>query len=510
MRNTANESQSESTTQNSSVANVGHRRHIDRWVNFVVSVAILAACLYGYTLLGERKRPPRMQPAKSDFTQVTSETLVVQTDPVRIETNGLVVPVREIRLATEVAGRVVEQSENLRTGRMVEVGELLIRLDKTEFELEVSRLNAQAAQEAAEVASIAVSIENTRQLIDLAKRQVSISQGELKRVDRLFESQAISPSEVDTLKRGDLTAQSTLVEQDNRRRELLAQRALVVEKQALTKVLLQRAHLDLTRCEVNSPIRGRVVASSVEEQSFVGVGATFVTIEDTSSAEVRTSLTADQMVWVTSSAPDGTVGTTNLEDDRVLPVTATISYNFGDETYQWPATLARIDGAGIDLQTRTYPCLFRVTDPESLGTTGRPKRLTRGMFVAVSIEIRPQQQLFTVPESAIRPGNRVWLKVDDRLRIVPVNVVGRANDRVVIDLVTNSEVAKSISLASVIVSPISEPSEGMAVSSAAPNRGPSPQLGGQTKVPSATSVEGNAEVSEAGTRTFDAASGAVQ
>lgn len=472
------------------------------WINLFVSLAVLAGCVYGYTLLGERKRPERVLPPQSDVTQVMAEPLRPHVGPVRIESNGVVVPVREIRLATEIAGRVIELSENLRAGQMVDAGEVLVRLDKIEFELEVSRLQAQAAQETAEVTSLDVSIANTQKLIELAQQQASIAQAELERSESLFDRQAISASEVDVLKRSALAAKTSLVEQTNRRRELVAQRELTIEKKALTAVLLKRAELDLARCEVAAPIRGRVVSSMVEEQSFVSVGTPFVTIEDTSSAEIRTNLTANQMVWVAANQENSNLLSSEVNKTQFPPVAATISYQFGNETYRWPATLMRIDGAGIDLQTRTYPCLFRVNNPETIGTNGKTKRLTRGMFVAISIEAQPDQQLFTVPESAIRPGNRVWLDFENRLRIVPVNIVSRSNEDIVIELKLSPQRLESVKMASVIVSPISDPIEGLAVSNIPLAITQQANQEKNAKPKTLTAIEGNAKASNAETSTI--------
>ena len=88
--------------------------------NTIVSIAVLGACLYGYSFLGKRARPKRSQRAKSPVTIVASEALRLHEGSVPIQANGVVVPLREIRLATEVAGRIIEQSENLRAGRIVD------------------------------------------------------------------------------------------------------------------------------------------------------------------------------------------------------------------------------------------------------------------------------------------------------------------------------------------------------------------------------------------------------
>lgn len=430
-------------------------------VNVIVSVAVLAACLFGYTLLGERQRPQRSKPKKSAVTVVTTEALTPHKGPVQIETNGVVVPFREIRLATEVAGRIIEQSDNLRAGRMVEAGEVLIRLDPIEYELEVERLRAQASQEASEIVAADVGIENTGQLTLLAEQQLRIATEERERVASLVKRQAASVAEVDVAKRAELSARAALVELQNRRRELVASKQLIVDKQALTATALKRAELDLARCTVKSPIRGIVVASTVEEQSFVATGTTFVTIEDTSAVEVRTNLTSDQMIWIWSSR--GRVSLAGSAGVEIPHVPAMITTEFGAEIFSWPAVLERIDGAGIDPGTRTYPCLFRVDVPESVRSSTESRRLTRGLFVAVSIAADPDRLLYQLPEHAIRPGNRVWLNIDGKLSIVPVTLVSRSDSTVIVELSQPTTATKSFETADVIVSPISDPTEGMAV-----------------------------------------------
>ena len=438
-------------------------------INAIVSVAVLGLCLFGYTFLGERKRPDRAKRPKSPVTIVTTEPLEPHRGPVSIRANGVVVPLREIRLATEVAGRVVKQSENLRPGRVVDAGETLIQIDSIEYELEVQRLQAQANQESSELAAAEVSIENTKQLLQLSEQQWEIAKSEKSRIDLLVRRQAASATEVDAAKRSELTAKQALVELENRRRDLVAQRQLIGDKKALTDVQLMRARLDLSRCEVQSPIKGIIVESMVEEQTFVPAGMTFVTIEDTSAVEVRANLTSDQMIWIWSSR-DGR-GESSRASGRVPQVPATISCKLGAEIFQWDAFLERIDGAGIDPNTRTYPCLFRVDVPAVSNRSAVTRRLTRGMFVGVSIQADPNRSLHRVSESAIRPGNRVWLNVDGALRVVPVTVVSRIDDTVVVELSkisnpadTNIEESLAAArIATVITSPISDPIDGMPV-----------------------------------------------
>ena len=429
---------------------------LHRVVNWIGSLAILAACLWAYTFLGQRERPTRSKPPPPTATAVVTEAMTRHVGPVEIQANGVVVPSREIRLATEVAGRIVRQSDRLRAGRVVQRGEVLIELDPVEFQLELRRLEAQRAQESAQLNSIEVSVTNTNDLLKLAKDQTALAQGELERMKSLAQRNAASATESDTARRLALTAQTAVVELLNQLRELEAQRETLIQQQALTSVAVQRAQLDLDRTTIVSPIDGRVAACDVEEQSYVQAGTPFVTIEDNSAVEVRVNLTANQMKWVWSSQSN---------DGRRL--SAKVRHGADSQSNAWEAEFERIDGAGIDTITRTYPCLFRVDQPTRSSSKTGPAELLRGMFVTVGMSIYPNRTLYQLPEAAIRPGNRVWLDGGGQLTIQTVEVISRLQNVVVVAFAVNDDAGDlepdNEQLADVIVSPISDPAEGMAV-----------------------------------------------
>ena len=101
------------------------------------------------------------------------------------------------------------------------------------------------------------------------------------------------------------------------------------------------------------------------------------------------------------------------------------------------------------------------------------------MFVSVTLNIQPTRTLYRVNEVAIRPGNRIWLDVAGKLRVVPVEVVSRMNESVIVDAEIDSALLTSTTTAAqvaVIVSPVSDPKEGMPVMTT----GPSTRQAGRT------------------------------
>ena len=437
------------------------------FLNLVVSAGIIAASVWGFLLLGEREAPQRKKPPKPAGIAVKTVPVESHDGPVTIAANGVVVPFREIRIASEVRGRVIEQSENLRAGRRVKAGETLLRIDPTDYRIEVSRLSRLKDQAQAELDALEITVGNTQEVLALARKELGLQQAEMERLETLRERGVSSQSDTEAAKRAELVAQQAVVRIENQLRDAGAQRKLLEERLKLTDVELERAQLDEQRTVIKSPFDALVVESMVEEQSFLQAGQSFATLDDTTAMEVRCNLTLDEMYWIwndaslRSAADSHSSGSPEL---RAIP--ARVRFSLGQREFEWQAEFARVDGAGIDERTRTVPCLFRVHTPavfhrigtsQDIASTDGPETLMRGMFVSVHIESIPPRDLFRVPDEAVRPGKKIWLADQGKLRIVGVDIVSRLDGMTVAD---SDELTAG---QQVIVTPVSNARDGLAV-----------------------------------------------
>ncbi len=449
-------------------------------INVLVSVTVLGGAVYGFIALGEREQPQRRKGKVASGVPVLTVPVAAHTGSVTISANGLVVPYREIRMAAEVRGRIIEISPKLRSGRSVEKGETLLKLDPTDYHLEVERLRQQQAQVQAEIAALDTQVHNTNQLLELAKGDLELQQAELARTEALVEKRASSESGLATVRRGVLVSQNAVLRLENDLRSFDAQHILLDERQKLTQVELQRAQVDEQRTVLTSPVTGVIVQSSVEEQSYLQAGETFAVIEDSAAMEVRCSLTPDDMYWIWNNAAylEGSEQSTDGFDNFAVPPTpATVRFQVGERRYEWLGTLTRQEGIGFDERTRTIPCRVRVDNPDQVRIVGAetpelsgydgPRTLMRGMFVTVEIDCSPHKELLHIPEEAVRPGKRVWLASDGKLQICQVEVVGRHEDAVIVDP-SFTDVHAGDQL---IISPVPNVRNGMPVQTGPPGQG---------------------------------------
>ena len=143
----------------------------------------------------------------------------------------------------------------------------------------------------------------------------------------------------------------------------------------------------------------------------------------------------DEFPLSLSPEPDRDVPDEPRDEARSLPaIHSDVVFELGGEEFAWTGSLARIDGSGLDRESRTVPCRVVVERPtRDTSRSGGPQTLMRGMFVSCRIHTRPRRQMLTVPEIGIRPGNEVWLMRDGQLHVEPIRIVRVSSGVAVID-----------------------------------------------------------------------------
>jgi len=347
--------------------------------------------------------------------------------PLQLTVDGVVVPYREARVAAEVAGRIIEKSPQCEAGSFVRKGQLLMRIDPTDYELEVQRLSRLREQEYEALGEIDQEMVNTQRVIDVAREDVQLQQNEVDRQSSLPPGYS-SRGEVDQTKRALLQARQQLVSAENQLALLRQRRSRLEASERLAATQLQAAEVNLGRTEILAPIDGVIVSEQADLNTFVTRGNPLVTIEDTSKVEVSTSLRVDQLYWVLDQARDSI--NQESQEYKLPPTPALIEFEVSgrrDTVHRWHGRLVGYDGIGLDASTRTVPVRVLVDDPQSIADVDaespggrRMKALVRGMFVRVKLLIKPQTPLVVIPAEALRPGGRVWeYVIDDSVLMLP-------------------------------------------------------------------------------------------
>jgi multidrug resistance efflux pump len=353
--------------------------------------------------------------------------------PLELRVDGVVVPHREVQLAAEVSGRIIEKSPICRAGNFVEAGQLLVKIDPTDYEQAVQRLSRMREQDYEALKEIDQEIANAELSLAVAEQDILLAEREVNRLQSLPKG-FVSEGEQDQAQKALLTSTQNRLAVKNQINLLNARRGKLEASERLATTELETAQIDLKRCEVRSAADGVIVREDAELNSFIQRGSPIVTLEDVSKAEVAINLRMDQLAWVLDQSSESRLsgpidgltgkgvgvgeGAGNRSSYSLPRTPAVIEYEvagMAGRKLRWNGALVRYDGIGLDTRSRTVPVKVEVERPDRLiGEDGSesqaagPSPLVRGMFVSVRLLITPQTPLVAIPAEAIRPGNRVW------------------------------------------------------------------------------------------------------
>jgi RND family efflux transporter MFP subunit len=461
---------------------------------------LLGGAVAAFVALGQKEAPPTSESTAVPKPVVEVAAVEPHAEGIDFDVDGVVVPFQQVEVPAEVAGRIAYRSDNCRVGRTVAQGELLLKVDAGDYELEVRRLEEALLEARASVSELVVETESRKRQIELAGEDLAIKQREVARYERIEDPGVYSKSELDTVRLKELQARAALQTERDQLSLLEARRNRLTIACELVERQLEKARLDLRRTEIHSPIDGIIVREPVERGTYVQRGGVVAVIQDTSQMEIKCSLRMHQMHWLWQGFSDATEAVPEAPGYDFPETPATVVYKMGETEYRWTGTLVDYDGAQIDQQTRMVPCRALVQNPRDVaaaakgGAAGTPPGLMAGMFVTVRVHARPRIPMFRIPEAAVQPGNRLWL-VDEitgdnpregRLRQARVEVAYSGDATA---LVYGGEAALSAGDL-VVASPVSVPSEGMAVELLPANH---PQMRGHLAGPAG--VQGNHAVS---------------
>lgn len=393
-----------------------HRSWISLIVRSLISLTLVAGSIGLVITIGKGSPPPREdRPKVIPFVEV--EPVEVHSGGIDLDVDGTVIPFRRVEVPAEVGGRIEFKSDKCRVGHTVGTGDVLVRIDPEEFELEVRRIKENVKQARANLAELEVKITARKRQIELAKEDLTIKRREVARYEGIDDPGVYSQSELDTSRLKELQARDALQTEQDQLDLLEASRNRLEAAIDLGEAELQRAKLDLARTEILSPIDGIITQEGPEQGGFVERGGMIAVVQDTSQMEIRCSLPMEQLNWLWQNRVSETP-TSESPNAYQLPQTpATVLFDSGVTTYKWRGQLTRFDGGQVDQQTRMVPCRVVVEKPSDveieglLGSARRsaPITLLAGMFVNTQLHAASRKPLLRLPERAVQPGNHVWI-----------------------------------------------------------------------------------------------------
>ena len=134
------------------------------WFTFgshvLLSVVILGSSIVAAVVIGTGRSPDRSKPLEEIIPSVKTEIARRETNGITFQVDGVVIPFREVAIASEVSGNIKFLSPHCRTGRYVQKGEILAEIDSQDYEHALSEAQQSLIQADRAIEEWKVSVQN--------------------------------------------------------------------------------------------------------------------------------------------------------------------------------------------------------------------------------------------------------------------------------------------------------------------------------------------------------------
>jgi RND family efflux transporter MFP subunit len=389
----------------------------------VLVLLVLGVALVLMGVISKLRPEVAAAPVERRVVPVVVQRAQPGSHPVTVRGLGEVKPVHQLRVSSEVAGRVVERSERLVPGGLIRRGDPLIRIDARDVSA------ALASQRAAlEQASVALADERGRK---------SVAEYEWQgRVEALSEGA----------------------------REFALRDVHVRSAEANVAAAREqfgRARRDLGRTQVRAPFDAMVTEATVELGQVVSSQTGLATLVAIDRYWIEIAVPVSQLVHLE-------IPGVNTADERGSP--ARVIHDAGaGVVIEREGHIERLLGQ-VDSRGRMARLLVAVPDPLGTGLYGQVPKVTDapeaakpaprlplliGSSVRVELAGQPLVDTTEVPRVALVDDDKVWLVVGGKLTLRTVEVVWRTATSVLVRGLAPGD--------AIVTTPLATPTEGMSV-----------------------------------------------
>lgn len=358
---------------------MSRRAQVGTFIGLLLLLGGLAA-YRGLALPREREGTRRVS------REVTVRVAEARRGPVRhtLQTTGDILPLLQVDLTPKVSGTVA--AVEVQIGQAVATGQVLVRLEQTEFLQRVAEAEAKVARAAARAAELQAGSrpEEIRQAEETLRQAVSRQANARLNRDRirdLFATGAVSQRDLDeaelavTLTEAQQAAAEqalALLRQGPRSEVRAAAEAELREAEAL--LAQQRTYLDYST--IRAPFAGHITRRLVDPGATVGPSAPVATLVSLGTVKVLLAV------------PERDAPLLTPQSAAQVRVDA-----FPGRTF--PGRVARINSA-LDPQSRTLAAEVHADNPEAL--------LLPGMFARAEVTLLTRDGILIPSEAVLEEG----------------------------------------------------------------------------------------------------------
>lgn len=321
----------------------------------ITATAIAGAVMLVQSAESAEREPPAVEAPLVEFIRVQRESV-----PPSLPGTGVVEPAREAMLSPELSGRIVYMSPSLVVGGRFEKGEVLLRLDKRDYQIALGQQRSQVEQAKVE--------------LELEKAHGKVARKEWELMGSNEQAGRLASRE--------------------------PQREAAQLKVESAKSSLRKSKIDLERTTIRAPFNATVTSESVEIGEIASPGGAIATLVGTDEMLVRVSVPVEYLALLDIPGYGAEEGSK-----------ATVTQRLGRRgAVKREGRVVRLVNE-LDPESRMAQVLVEVKSPLDPPPGELP--LLPGAFVEVQLDGAPVPDVVAVPRVAVFEGRHVWVVDED-------------------------------------------------------------------------------------------------
>lgn len=383
---------------------------------FMMALSFSALGYAGYTFVSaiqSRAEGPAGGPPAGRERVFNARVMTVEIEDVTpmLAAFGEVRTRRALDLRAPVGGRVLTLADGFEDGALVEEGQLLFRIDPAEAETELARARSDMDRAQAELREAERALTLAAEDVAAAQEQLDLRQRALARRQDLTQRGIATEAALEEAELAASSARQSLV--SRRQAEAQAEARLDQARTARDRqqITLSEAERRLADTEVRASFTGTLADVSITEGGLVNTNEQLGRIIDPEALEVSVRVSTAQYLRLLDEA------------GQLLATDAVVALEVSGFEITSPGRVTRAS-ATVE-QGQSGRRIFVALDA--------PRGFRPGDFVTVRLQEAPLAQVALLPARAVSAAGTVLaLGADDRLEALPVSVLRRQGDEVIV------------------------------------------------------------------------------
>lgn len=380
---------------------------------WIVSIAVILGVLILKNAISNRQQVTKKEVSKLQISARAIQVKKATITPI-IDSYGEAKSARIWKVLSELSGRVSYIHPELKSGFILEKGEVLFELDTSTLDLKKQEYDAQIKVMQSNIDQKEVEKKNIQSNLHLENEQLKIDEKELLRIKKLVEGKTSTESILDSQNRSYLNRKQKIQSLLNNLNLYPSQLANLMAQLKVQKYRYSQVLEDIKKGRVVLPFTARLGKVELYKDSYVTAYHPLFEAHDVSKSEVHLQLSVEEiksMLSIDERQLQFKPGSKKFFES--LKVKAAIS-STSNKSFQWNGKVTRFKES-LDPASRTIGLVVEVDKPYDPKLIGIRPPLLHGMYVHVKLTTENRKSGFLIPRDALHVNEILTLSKDNLL-----------------------------------------------------------------------------------------------